>query len=508
MADYKDPRPSPTDSAADPCVIYDNAVSFNEVINSDETVTTYTGKEIISLSQAIDKFGFGVAPFTFAAGGTLGSLNLLVSNSPTDGFLYKYVGAGSAPIAVAAGTDPSAGGDWQKFTAITASSISTLSEGSVQDALDSRPRFEQVIEGIEWESDIDATKTMLNWSNFQGQGKTKAEQFIPAILHDYTDAARTLQIDKVGGDIVVGDYILGLRRASNNVRRADKPSTYISDAGFLRCTYDRFDVKCEFTASISGTVMTVTAITSGVLAAGHYIRGGAEDGTVISSFGTGTGGTGTYNVTIDSEPTPQVLPSTALTAEAKLQVLAFYVGKNGDLGWAEDRVSMLTGYSGGAHAYTFRATNPAVSAIALFESSSGTVLSIQDTVGTPGTRTDLVAGINQTSGMSLIAQGGGINLEPKAGSNITVRGNIVTPSAQSLTITATGSTLQLNASGGIVMAHPAKLAPYSVATLPAAASFVAHTIYVTDGDAGQPCLAVSAGGVWKRIPLGAAVSAT
>jgi len=117
MADYKDPRPSPTASAADPCVIYDNAVSFNEVVNGETTVTTYTGKELLTISQALDKFGFGVAPFTFAIGGTLDSLNLLVSNSPTDGFLYKYVGAGSAPIIVTAGTDPTISADWQAFAA-------------------------------------------------------------------------------------------------------------------------------------------------------------------------------------------------------------------------------------------------------------------------------------------------------------------------------------------------------------------------------------------------------
>jgi hypothetical protein len=117
MSDYKDPRPASTASSADPCVIYDNAVSFNNVVNGGSTVTTYTGKSIVSLSQAINKFGFGVADFTFTDGGTLDSLNLLISNSPDDGYLYKYVGAGSAPIVVAAETDPTVGSDWQAFSA-------------------------------------------------------------------------------------------------------------------------------------------------------------------------------------------------------------------------------------------------------------------------------------------------------------------------------------------------------------------------------------------------------
>lgn len=130
MSDYKTPRPLPTDSAADPCVVYDNAVSFDGVINGNAAVTTYTGRTLLSLSQAMDLFGFGVAPFTFAVGGTLNSLNLLVSNSPADGFLYKYVGAGSEPIVVTAGTDPTIGSDWQAFAATSLQALSGLTEPS------------------------------------------------------------------------------------------------------------------------------------------------------------------------------------------------------------------------------------------------------------------------------------------------------------------------------------------------------------------------------------------
>jgi type IV pilus assembly protein PilY1 len=61
-----------------------------------------------------------------------------------------------------------------------------------------------------------------------------------------------------------------------------------------------------FTASISGTVMNVSAVSYGALAVGQPVSGaGVPAGTVISSFGTGTGGTGKYNlnnsVTIGSE---------------------------------------------------------------------------------------------------------------------------------------------------------------------------------------------------------------
>jgi hypothetical protein len=55
-----------------------------------------------------------------------------------------------------------------------------------------------------------------------------------------------------------------------------------------------------FTASISGTVMTVTAFGSGKAIAVNDVIGGSglAAGTSVSSLGTGTGGTGTYNLNI------------------------------------------------------------------------------------------------------------------------------------------------------------------------------------------------------------------
>jgi len=56
-------------------------------------------------------------------------------------------------------------------------------------------------------------------------------------------------------------------------------------------------VGCVFTASISTTTMTVTAITSGSLSVGQTIQGsGVTSGTIITALGTGTGGAGTYTI--------------------------------------------------------------------------------------------------------------------------------------------------------------------------------------------------------------------
>jgi hypothetical protein len=49
---------------------------------------------------------------------------------------------------------------------------------------------------------------------------------------------------------------------------------------------------------------------------------------------------------------------------------------------------------------------------------------------------------------------------------------------------------------------------YTASTVPSAATYPAHLIHVSNGDAGAPCLAVSNGTDWLRVPLGAAISAS
>ena len=63
------------------------------------------------------------------------------------------------------------------------------------------------------------------------------------------------------------------------------------------------------TASISGTVMTVSAVSSGAIVVGQSVFGtGVTENTTITSFGTGSGGVGTYNVS-----TSQTVGSTSIS---------------------------------------------------------------------------------------------------------------------------------------------------------------------------------------------------
>jgi len=77
-----------------------------------------------------------------------------------------------------------------------------------------------------------------------------------------------------------------------------------------------------FTASISGTTMTVSAVASGTVLVGAVITGtGVTEGTRIVSAGTGTGGTGTYTV---SES--QTVSSTTITGSSPVRVTANVAG--------------------------------------------------------------------------------------------------------------------------------------------------------------------------------------
>jgi hypothetical protein len=59
-----------------------------------------------------------------------------------------------------------------------------------------------------------------------------------------------------------------------------------------------------FIGTISGTVLTVTAVVSGVIELGQILTGAnVATGTRVSSFGTGTGGLGTYNLSASSTAT-------------------------------------------------------------------------------------------------------------------------------------------------------------------------------------------------------------
>lgn len=79
-----------------------------------------------------------------------------------------------------------------------------------------------------------------------------------------------------------------------------------------------------FTGALAGSVLTVSAVSAGRLAVGQAVVGaGVPAGTVINSFGTGAGGTGTYNLSNSVvAPIGAEAMTTSLTVLAQVQPLS------------------------------------------------------------------------------------------------------------------------------------------------------------------------------------------
>ena len=69
-------------------------------------------------------------------------------------------------------------------------------------------------------------------------------------------------------------------------------------------------------SGVAGTTLTVTAVTSGAIVIGQILTGsGISANTVVTAFGTGTGNTGTYTVSIS-----QLVSSTTISSGVTLTI--------------------------------------------------------------------------------------------------------------------------------------------------------------------------------------------
>jgi hypothetical protein len=118
-------------------------------------------------------------------------------------------------------------------------------------------------------------------------------------------SSTTLTVTSVlSGTIAVGQSIFGANVLQNTVITAlgtgtGGTGTYtVSNSQTVASTtINSVASPAIVTGAISGTTLTVSAVTSGTLRIGQTIEGaGVTDGTIIKAFGTGSGGVGTYTV--------------------------------------------------------------------------------------------------------------------------------------------------------------------------------------------------------------------
>jgi len=107
-------------------------------------------------------------------------------------------------------------------------------------------------------------------------------------------------------------------------------------------------VATSFTASTSTTTMTVSAVSTGTLYVGQIITGtGVASGTYITSFGSGSGGIGTYNLS-----TSQNVSSTSMTGSVPFNSAVTIDGSSVTPKW-QGSIAPVSGNASSTDVYTY-----------------------------------------------------------------------------------------------------------------------------------------------------------
>jgi hypothetical protein len=130
----------------------------------------------------------------------------------------------------------------------------------------------------------------------------------------------TVSAVEAGGVLAVGDIVS--HPSILNTATITGLGTGTGGTGTYTLTYTGSE--SSFTGSISGTTMTVTAITSGSIVVGQIIAGtDVTANTIVSSQISGTqGGIGTYTVSISQTRTSRALTGTYTLASTTISILS------------------------------------------------------------------------------------------------------------------------------------------------------------------------------------------
>lgn len=109
---------------------------------------------------------------------------------------------------------------------------------------------------------------------------------------------------------ILGNYFeLGCRSIS--IPAGSGNTEYVAWVFIQNNYFHNYINTASFTGSITGQVLTVTAISAGTIWPGQTISGtGVLAGTTIIGFGTGTGGTGTYQVSVSHNVSSTTIAAT------------------------------------------------------------------------------------------------------------------------------------------------------------------------------------------------------
>jgi hypothetical protein len=165
-----------------------------------------------------------------------------------------------------------------------------------------------------------------------------------------------------------------LNSSAGQVRITDNGvNVYLVDGAYRYTWRISSPANAVFTASTSGTTLTVSSVSSGTIAVGQSLYGvGVLAETVITALGSGTGGAGTYTINRSQTVAAEVMNSTAVgavftatSAGTTLTVSSvssgtIYVGQTiqgAGVALGTIITAFVSGTSGGAGVYTISQAN-------------------------------------------------------------------------------------------------------------------------------------------------------
>jgi len=219
-----------------------------------------------------------------------------------------------------------------------------------------------------------------------------------------------------------------LNSSSGNVGITDNGvNVYIVDGAYRYTWRISIPASTTFVGSISGTTLTVSSVTNGVIKPGTAIYGvGIANETIVTANGTGSGGTGTYTVNIS-----QTVTSTTITGNLSAAIITASIGATvtGIIG------SVVTGtingavFTGSITGSTLTVSAVTSGTIAIGQTITGTGVSANTTITALGTGTGGTGTYTVTPSQTV------------ASTTITSSGNILTVSAVTRGIVSIGDVI-------------------------------------------------------------------
>jgi hypothetical protein len=128
-----------------------------------------------------------------------------------------------------------------------------------------------------------------------------------AVCGSYVYSLTSILVPTIVGQLLSTTGQVGITDNGVNV--------YITDGTYRYTWRISSPSSAVFTGSISGTTLTVSAVTNGTIGVGQALFGiGVSPETVITALGTGSGGVGTYTINLTQSLSSTTMNSTAVAA--------------------------------------------------------------------------------------------------------------------------------------------------------------------------------------------------